>query len=76
MMHSHKQFRKRVTTIILCTMAWLTLIDGVFAIASRVPDNVHTQPSQLERYFDYGRSIEGKLRHEVGLAPSGDAAIV
>ncbi|MBV8405219.1 MAG: hypothetical protein JO203_13600 [Gammaproteobacteria bacterium] len=30
----------------------------------------------MQRYFDYGRSIEGKLRRMVGRTPAQDAAIV
>ena len=51
-------------------------MDAAVGFAFRPPSDPRRAPSSLQRYFDYGRSIEGKLRREVGSTPEQDAAIV
>jgi hypothetical protein len=61
---------------VLWTIGALVLMDVAVDFAFRLPPDPRSEPSALQRYFDYGRSIEGKLRREVGSTPDQDAAIV
>lgn len=46
---------------------WLALIDGGVNLAFPYPAiEVRTRPSSLQQYFEYGRSVEGKLPRMVG----------
>lgn len=45
---------------------WLVLIDIGINVAFPFPKDVNQQPGSLASYFDYGRSIEGKLNRMVG----------
>jgi hypothetical protein len=60
----------------LWTIGALILLDAAVGFAFRPPLDPQRAPSSLQRYFDYGRSIEGKLRREIGSTPEQDAAIV
>jgi hypothetical protein len=51
-------------------------MDFVIGLGFGMPADPRADPSALQRYFDYGRSIEGKLRRMVGSTPEQDAAIV
>ncbi|MEA5421342.1 hypothetical protein VB712_19125 [Spirulina sp. CCNP1310] len=44
---------------------WLILIDLGINLLFPFPNNINQTPSSLQRYFDYGRSIEGKLNRMV-----------
>jgi hypothetical protein len=70
------RFRKRILFILLWMIAALTLIDLAVGSAFRLPTDLRTEPSSLQSYFDYGRSVEGKLRHDVGSSPEMDAPIL
>jgi hypothetical protein len=52
------------------------LIDVAVGFAFRLPADPRTKGSALQNYFDYGRSIEGKLRRLVGETPGEEAPIV
>ena len=55
---------------------WLVLIDiGINALFP-LPQNIEQHPGMLAQYFDYGRSIEGKLNHMVGQDVESSALIV
>ncbi len=73
---SRAQLRRRILTIVLWTIGALILMDAAVGFAFRMPVDSQHSPSSLQIYFDYGRSIEGKLRREVGSTPEQDAAIV
>jgi hypothetical protein len=73
---SRARLRRHILSIVLWTIAALILIDAAVGFAFRPPLDPRRVPSSLQRYFDYGRSIEGKLRREVGSTPEQDAAIV
>lgn len=45
---------------------WLVLIDVGINVAFPFPKDVHQTPSAFSSYFDYGRSVEGKLNRMVG----------
>src|SRR5450759_3527853 len=70
------RLKRHILGIVLWTIGALILIDAAVGFAFRPPLDPRRAPSSLQRYFDYGRSIEGKLRREVGLTPEQDAAIV
>lgn len=65
-------------SLLICAfwfVAWLAAIDialsfGLGLLAARQPD------SSLVRYFDYGRSIEGKLIRATALAPDSPRTLV
>jgi hypothetical protein len=61
---------------VLWTIGALILSDVAVGFAFRPPLDPLRASSSLQAYFDYGRSIEGKLRREVGSTPEQDAAIV
>ena len=58
------------------TIGALILFDAVVGLAFRQPSDPRQTSSSLQTYFDYGRSIEGKLRRLVGSTPEQDAPIV
>jgi hypothetical protein len=70
------RFRRRVLFILLWTIVALVLIDAAVGFAFRLPNDPLAAPSSLQMYFDYGRSIEGKLQHDVGATPEQDASIL
>lgn len=59
--------RLRGTLQVLLGFALATLLlDLAINWVWGVPSDPHVEPTQLQRYFEYGRSVEGKLRAEVG----------
>jgi hypothetical protein len=58
------------------TAAWLLLLDVAIDVTFRVPEDPRIEPSKLERYFDYGRSVESKLRRMVGPTREQSAPVV
>jgi hypothetical protein len=72
----HARLRRRILDTVLWTIGALIFIDVGVGFAFRLPSDPLRAPSSLQAYFDYGRSIEGKLRREVGSTPEKDAAIV
>lgn len=66
---------RRVLSVLLWTIGALGLIDAAIGFAFRAPAEPE-RATGLQRYFDYGRSIEGKLRRYVGSSPDQDAIIV
>jgi hypothetical protein len=65
----------RTGAIALWTLAILVVVDAIAGIVFRPPRDPR-QMSSLQLYFDYGRSIEGKLRNEVGASSAQDALVV
>jgi hypothetical protein len=43
------------------TLAALVILDSALGAVSGMPADPRVEPTSLQRYFDYGRSIEGKL---------------
>src|ERR1019366_8367151 len=66
---------RRVLSVLLWTIGALGPIDAAIGFAFRAPAEPE-RATGLQRYFDYGRSIEGKLRRYVGSSPDQDAIIV
>lgn len=59
--------RVRETLKVLLGFALATLLlDLAIGWIWRTPSDPHVEPTQLQRYFEYGRSVEGKLRAQVG----------
>jgi hypothetical protein len=57
-------------------IGWLIVLDVLVDIAFRYPSDPRaTNPSQLQLYFDYGRSAEAKLRRMTGSSPETSAPI-
>ena len=73
---NRREFRRRITVILLWMIGALFLIDAAVGFAFRRPSNPLTAPSSLQMYFDYGRSTEGKLRNYLGPTPEQDASIM
>jgi hypothetical protein len=72
----HARLRRRVFGVLSWTLAASILIDVAVGFAFRLPADPRSAGSALQNYFNYGRSIEGKLRRLVGKTPDGDAPIV
>lgn len=62
-------------TVSLFALAWLALIDIAVNLAFGSAPEPGQQPSALSRYFEYGRSIEGKLERMVA-DPKGAGLIL
>ena len=56
---------------ILCGLA---VIDILINVVFAYPSDPKATPSSLQLYFDYGRSVEGRLRRENSRRPGGDRA--
>jgi len=59
---SRNSRRTRQLSVLLWTLASVVVIDFALGAISRMPDDPRIEPSSLQRFFNYGRSIEGKLR--------------
>jgi hypothetical protein len=55
-------FAARPLAVSFWTLVSLVVVDIAGGAMTRMPTDPRVQPSSLQRYFDYGRSIEGKLR--------------
>ena len=66
---------RRVLSIVLWTIGALIIIDLAIGFIFRVSADP-ARATSLHRYFEYGRSIEGKLRRYVGSSPDEDAMIM
>src|SRR3954467_13310116 len=73
---SRGQLRQVIHFIIAWTIGALILIDMSVGFAFRPPLDQRRAPSSLQSYFDYGRSIEGKLRRELGSVAEQEAPIM
>ena len=58
------------------TIAFLVAIDMVVNVLFSYPSDLKKSPNQLQRYFDYGRSTEGKLYRMTGPTDDTSAPIV
>jgi hypothetical protein len=68
--------RGRAVLLGLCTLAGLAAIDAVVNLAFAYPDDPKvTQVDQVTAYFEYGRSIEGKLARITRVDPAETAPI-
>jgi hypothetical protein len=74
--YGHARLRMRVLMVLLWTMAGLVAMDVAIGLAFRMPADARKEGSSLQNYFNYGRSIEGKLHYLVGRTAEEDAPIV
>lgn len=72
----HAWLRRRILSILLWTLGAVFLLDIVTGLLFRPPTDPRRPLTSLQAYFEYGRTLEGKLRRIVGVTPSEDAAIV
>ncbi len=70
------KFRWHIVSILIWSAGALLLIDIVVGYAFHLPSDNQIKPTSLQNYFNYGQSIEGKLRHYIGATPEKDAAIM
>jgi hypothetical protein len=71
-----RRVRRKTLAVLASTAAALLLLDAAVGVLARQPDDPRQQPNNLARYFNYGESIESKLRRQVGATPEEDAPIV
>src|SRR5579864_4135598 len=74
--YGQARLRRRVFVVLLWTIGGLVVIDVAVGLTLRLPADARSEGSSLQNYFNYGRSIEGKLRYLVGRTPEEDAPIV
>lgn len=73
--HRNWAIRKAFVTV-LCTMFFLCVFDLAINVLFPYPANpLAVHPKQIQVYFDYGRSVEGKLSHMLGPSDDKSAAI-
>lgn len=66
-----------IAVVVLATLVAIAAADLAINLLIRMPADPRQEPTRLQRYFDYGRSIEGKIRYLVREtdAASGPIAI-
>ncbi len=72
----YRKFRLRFLATLLWTIISIAFLDMTIGWIFRPPADPEAIPSTLQVYFDYGRSIEGKLRRMVGRSIRDDAPII
>lgn len=79
MKRSHGQRRRRVIAIgkvLLWALAFLALEELVVGFAVRLPSDPRRPTSSLGNYFNYGRSIEGKLKRSLSASDDGASPVM
>jgi hypothetical protein len=66
---------RKVLIASLWAVLWLVLIDVVLNIMFALPNSPLQMPTKMQSYFDYGRTVESKLRFMVG-AKLEDTALI
>ena len=61
--------------VLAWTLFFLLLIDVGINYLFPYPKAVDIKPGQLANYFDYGRSIEGKIRRQIGVDDALSSAV-
>ncbi len=56
---------RQTLLVVAATIGMLALMDFSINVFLAMPPDPRQEPSRLQRYFDYGRSIEGKIRYLV-----------
>jgi hypothetical protein len=72
----HRKLRYRFLATVLSTILSLVALDIAVGFVFRVPEDPLAIPTALQAYFDYGRSVEGKLQRMVGVDDAHAALIV
>jgi hypothetical protein len=71
-----RRYRSNVLIALLWTVVALGLIDVIVGLAFRLPADPRQAPSSLQAYFNYGRSIQGKLQYAIGASAKQESPIV
>jgi hypothetical protein len=72
----HRGFRRRFLATLVWTIISIAILDVTIGLIFRSPPEPQAIPTTMQFYFDYGRSIEGKLRRMVGATVAQDAPII
>lgn len=67
--------KRRVISSCAIAVVALVVVDIGLGWLFRMPVSPQTMPTALQQYFDYGRSVEGKLRRMVGATDAETALI-
>ena len=67
--------KRRVLAACVFALVGLVMIDVGIGLFFRMPTSPQTVPSALQQYFDYGRSVESKLRRMIGATTENTALI-
>src|SRR5262245_54777766 len=67
--------KRRVLPACALALVGLVMIDVGISWSFRMPASPRTVPTALQQYFDYGRSVEGKLRRMIGMTVDDTAPI-
>ena len=65
-----------VVATMLWTLAFVVVLDIAVGLLFRYPDDNRIEPGLVVRYFEYGRSVEGKLQRLLGRDGAAPAEIV
>jgi hypothetical protein len=74
--HRRRRRLRAVVETCLWTLAALAILDVAVQRAFPMPADANRLPGKLAQYFDYGRSIQGKLARLVGPTDARSAPIV
>jgi hypothetical protein len=72
----YRRFRRDVLATVLSTIVSLVALDVAVDIVFGLPADPQAPATTMETYFDYGRSVEGKLRRMVAVDATHDAPII
>jgi hypothetical protein len=67
--------RHRMLMAGLWALCWLILIDVVISVFFAMPISPLTPPGTLQKYFNYGQSVEGKIRQMIGETKNTTAVV-
>ena len=68
-----ERVRRDLLATALWTLAFLAAADIVLGVAFRMPEDPAVPPATLAQYFDFGASIESKMRRMVRDSDSASA---
>ncbi len=66
---------RKVFVAVIWSLVWLILIDVTVNILFAMPTSPNVLPSKMQTFFNYGRSVEGKIRSMVGVDKEATAKI-
>src|SRR3954467_12731597 len=57
---------RQAISVVAWTLLFLFVLDAALNVLFRFPTNPAQYPTSLQQYFEYGRSVDGKLNPLVG----------
>lgn len=72
----HARLRRRVLAVVAWSIVALVALDLAIGFVTRPPRNPRKQGNALQTYFDYGTSIEAKMRRAVRPTAAESAPII